>query len=163
MWKGHWVPQRNVVQKMKSTATAGMGLLLGKSETMFSFSLLLLGSSVFLFLLKILENPLQYSCLENSMDRGAWWATVPVITKSQIQLSNYHSLRIFLPASIWPSTASSSICLPKSSYLHLYFISIAVCASSIPLYTWSTSVTTGRQGQFTLCVFLTQIWIWKSN
>ena len=21
-------------------------------------------------------NPLQYSCLENSMDRGAWWATV---------------------------------------------------------------------------------------
>ena len=23
------------------------------------------------------DNPLQYSCLENSMDRGAWWATVP--------------------------------------------------------------------------------------
>ena len=22
-------------------------------------------------------NPLQYSCLENSMDRGAWWVTVP--------------------------------------------------------------------------------------
>ena len=22
-------------------------------------------------------NPLQYSCLENSMDKGAWWATVP--------------------------------------------------------------------------------------
>ena len=22
-------------------------------------------------------NPLQYSCLENSMDRGAWWTTVP--------------------------------------------------------------------------------------
>ena len=22
-------------------------------------------------------NPLQYSCLENPMDRGAWWATVP--------------------------------------------------------------------------------------
>ena len=28
-------------------------------------------------------NPLQYSCLENSMDRGAWWATVHGITKSQ--------------------------------------------------------------------------------
>ena len=27
--------------------------------------------------------PLQYSCLENSMDRGAWQATVPRITKSQ--------------------------------------------------------------------------------
>ena len=26
-------------------------------------------------------NPLQYSCLENPMDRGAWWATVPGVTK----------------------------------------------------------------------------------
>ena len=26
-------------------------------------------------------NPLQYSCLENSMDRGAWWATVHGVTK----------------------------------------------------------------------------------
>ena len=26
-------------------------------------------------------NPLQYSCLENSMDRGAWWATVHEVTK----------------------------------------------------------------------------------
>ena len=28
-------------------------------------------------------NPLQYSCLENSMDRGARWATVHGVTKSQ--------------------------------------------------------------------------------
>ena len=28
------------------------------------------------------ENPLQYSCLENSMDRGAWWAIVHGATKS---------------------------------------------------------------------------------
>ena len=27
-------------------------------------------------------NPLQYSCLENSMDRGAWWATVHGVSKS---------------------------------------------------------------------------------
>ena len=27
-------------------------------------------------------NPLQYSCLVNSMDRGAWWATVHGVTKS---------------------------------------------------------------------------------
>ena len=27
--------------------------------------------------------PLQYSCLENSMDRGAWWAIVHRVTKSQ--------------------------------------------------------------------------------
>ena len=28
-------------------------------------------------------NPFQYSCLENSMNRGAWWATVHGVTKSQ--------------------------------------------------------------------------------
>ena len=32
-------------------------------------------------------NPLQYSCLENSMDRGAWLATVHGVTKSWAQLS----------------------------------------------------------------------------
>ena len=30
------------------------------------------------------SNPLQYSCLENSMDRGAWCATVHRVAKSQI-------------------------------------------------------------------------------
>ena len=29
--------------------------------------------------------PLQYSCLENPMDRGAWWASVHGIAKSQTQ------------------------------------------------------------------------------
>ena len=28
-------------------------------------------------------NPLQYSCLENPMDRGTWWATVHGVTKSR--------------------------------------------------------------------------------
>ena len=28
-------------------------------------------------------SPLQFSCLENPMDRGAWWATVREVTKSQ--------------------------------------------------------------------------------
>uniref|UniRef100_A0A8C6CY56 Transmembrane 9 superfamily member n=1 Tax=Moschus moschiferus TaxID=68415 RepID=A0A8C6CY56_MOSMO len=34
-------------------------------------------------------NPLQYSCLENLMDRGAWWATVHGVTKSWTQLSTH--------------------------------------------------------------------------
>ena len=38
------------------------------------------------------SNPLQYSCLENSMDRGAWWATEHGLAKSQTRLSNVHSL-----------------------------------------------------------------------
>ena len=32
--------------------------------------------------------PCQYSCLENSMDRGAWMTTVHRVTKSQIGLSD---------------------------------------------------------------------------
>ena len=34
-------------------------------------------------------NPLQYSCLENPMDRGAWWATVHRVTKSWTRLSDF--------------------------------------------------------------------------
>ena len=37
-------------------------------------------------------NPLQYSFLENPMDRGAWWATVHGVAKSQTRLSDFHSL-----------------------------------------------------------------------
>ena len=29
-------------------------------------------------------NPLQYSCLENPMDRGAWWATVHGVSESEM-------------------------------------------------------------------------------
>ena len=41
-------------------------------------------------------NPLQYSCLENSMDRGAWKATVHGVTKSQTQLSTHTHTIILL-------------------------------------------------------------------
>ena len=34
-------------------------------------------------------NPLQYSCLENPMDRGAWWAPVHRVEKSLMQLSDW--------------------------------------------------------------------------
>ena len=37
-------------------------------------------------------NPLQYSCLENSMDRGAWWATVRGVANSWTWLSNWTEL-----------------------------------------------------------------------
>ena len=33
--------------------------------------------------------PLQYSCLENPMDGGAWWAPVPGVAKSWTQLSDF--------------------------------------------------------------------------
>ena len=45
-----------------------------------------------------MATPLQYSCLENPMDGGAWWAAVHGVVKSQVRLSdftftfNFHSL-----------------------------------------------------------------------
>ena len=38
------------------------------------------------------SNLLQYSCLENPKDGGAWWATVHGVSKSQIRLSDFTSL-----------------------------------------------------------------------
>ena len=34
-------------------------------------------------------NPLQYSCLENPIDGGAWWATVHGVAKSRTRLSDF--------------------------------------------------------------------------
>ena len=49
-------------------------------------------------------NPLQYSCLENPMEGGAWWATVHGVSKSQTQLSQTSTMlkysKIFLTAHI---------------------------------------------------------------
>ena len=39
-------------------------------------------------------NPLQYSCLENSMDGGAWWAIVYGVAKSRTRLSNFSSIHV---------------------------------------------------------------------
>ena len=47
------------------------------------------------------SNPLQYSCLENLLDRGAWWATVHRVAKSQTQLK-------------WLSTAAAAARSPQS-------------------------------------------------
>ena len=33
-------------------------------------------------------SPLRYPCLENPMDRGAWWGTVHEVTKNQTQFNN---------------------------------------------------------------------------
>ena len=53
-------------------------------------------------------NPLQYSCLGNPMDRGAWWTTVHRVVKSRTQLKrlNTHTPKIityllyFVPSNI---------------------------------------------------------------
>ena len=44
------------------------------------------------------SNPLQYSCQENPMDRGPWWATVHAVTMSQKWLSTHTPSRTKLQA-----------------------------------------------------------------
>ena len=46
---------------------------------------------------KEMANPLQYSCLQNPIDGGAWWARVHGVTKSRTQLSDFTSLHFTLP------------------------------------------------------------------
>ena len=41
-------------------------------------------------------DPLQYSCLEYPMGRGAWWASVHGVAKSQTRLSDFTSLFTFM-------------------------------------------------------------------
>ena len=48
-------------------------------------------------------NPLQYSCLENPIDRGAWWATFHGVAKSQTRLKQ---LSIHAAQSVLPTTES---------------------------------------------------------
>ena len=50
-----------------------------------------------------IQYPLQYSCLEDSMDREAWWATVHGIAKSCTQLSN---ITFFLAGCLGPHNFS---------------------------------------------------------
>ena len=41
-------------------------------------------------------NPLQYSCLENPMDRGAWWAAFHGVSKSRVQLTTHTFIYLFI-------------------------------------------------------------------
>ena len=50
-------------------------------------------------------NPLQYSCLGNPMDGGAWWATVHGVAKSRTRLSERLHPVLFTDLTIFGNTA----------------------------------------------------------
>ena len=67
-------------------------------------------------------NPLQYSCLENSTDTGAWWATAHGVTKSWTRLSNltiaYTSKRkCYLIYTDWPYARGGRLLGHQVSYV----------------------------------------------
>ena len=60
-------------------------------------------------------NPLLYSCLGSSMNRGAWWVTVHEVTKCQIQLSN----SICTTSTVWMQGDRSLLPLLTEKDVHL--------------------------------------------
>ena len=61
-------------------------------------------------------NPLRYSCLENPMDRRAWWTTFHRVAKSQARLSTHYFFHILFPFRLLHNTEQSSLCYTVGPY-----------------------------------------------
>src|SRR5574338_171021 len=66
-------------------------------------------------------NPLQYSCLENPRDAGAWWAAVYGVAQSRTRLKRLSS-----------SSSSSSVCV--YIYIYIYIIYIWSLSNALSKY-----------------------------
>ena len=92
-------------------------------------------------------NPLQYSCLENPMDRGAWWATAPGATKSPTQLKwlSTHVAciqLIFIEGKNYPfSTALKTNLLYMKSHVVLFLDSL-FCSVGLFVYPCNNTTLT---------------------
>ena len=75
-------------------------------------------------------NSLQYSCRENPMDTGVWWATVHRVTKSQTQLST-HAWLILTSVRRYLTVALVLISLIISDVEHLFMCLLDLCMSSL--------------------------------
>ena len=94
--------------------------------------------------------PLQYPCLENSMDRGAWWATVLGVAKSWTRLSNLaqhtsHPLRVqaCFPQNTfpWPFFSCSGLSRIHTSFFS-YYVQIIYPHTGISLKYINTLIPT---------------------
>jgi len=64
-------------------------------------------------------NPLQYSCLENSKERGAWWATVHRIAELDMTEATQHACMQIIPGRL---ISKGQQCLIISSFIYFYHI-----------------------------------------
>ena len=80
-------------------------------------------------------NPLQYSCLENPMDRRAWWATVRGIAKSRTRLSDFTFFHFHKSPCI--PTAGLAPAPPRlSEHIKHKNITTVVCQASASCWSW---------------------------
>ena len=109
-------------------------------------------------------NPLQYSCLENFMDRGAWWVTFHGIAKSQTGLNDYtfpflpshpHSYSfnpIFLShLSFYGQTYGKRHILPFSPLPHILCTPLLTAYDFLPSHSNHPQKRTKRTDQWPLC------------
>ena len=101
-------------------------------------------------------NPLQYSCLENSMDGGAWWATVHGVTKSWTQLSDFIMnvcLTFWKLACYWDMNSSNKKdifqsgngnCINSQHMLHMYMYVMCICARMLNCFSCISLFATPR-------------------
>ena len=64
-------------------------------------------------------NPLQYSSLENSTERGAWWATVHGVAKSWTRMSDWIELNFHLTSSSHSISSQTSLILSIQCFLNI--------------------------------------------
>ena len=77
-------------------------------------------------------SPLQYSCLENPMDREAWWATVQRVEKNQTRLSDYaHTVSYYWRS--FGSTISHLLCFLESVILLACSLDASPCMAAVVL------------------------------
>ena len=108
-------------------------------------------------------NPLQYSCMENPMDRGAWRTTVHGVTKNQTQLSNWALYYVCIYTSEPPGKhiylhkwASWKHCWPRLfSTLPFPWTALMKC-SSVP-------VARSHSIDLCMCVYVCILYIYTHN
>ena len=82
-------------------------------------------------------NPLQYSCLENPMDVGAWWATVQGVAKSWTQLIHTHGIWLIM---VWLTMVQKQYAFSRNHTSKFEFCSLPGAMICWPILLWCWAV-----------------------